>query len=88
MILGSTWTITWLLSLGGIRGSIGGSCRVFLARGLRADAVASMLNGDYARKQGEWLPHEHGGRENLEAVTEFNAFLECGILTHRSGVTD
>jgi 1,4-alpha-glucan branching enzyme len=55
------------------------------ADSLRVDAVASMLYLDYSRKQGEWLPNEFGGRENLEAV-DFLKLMNETVYGREPGV--
>ncbi len=62
--------------------------------GLRVDAVASMLYLDYGKREGQWIPNIHGGRENLDAISLLRTLNQRayghdrGILTIAEESTD
>src|SRR2546422_10214949 len=74
-----------------VRGFLVSSALCWLDRyhmdGLRVDAVASMLYLDYSRKEGEWLPNQFGGRENLEAVDFLRKFNHLVHTEYPGAVT-
>lgn len=53
--------------------------------GLRVDAVASMLYNDYSRAEGQWVPNQFGGRENLEAI-DFLRYVNKHLYERAPGV--
>jgi len=55
--------------------------------GIRVDAVASMLYLDYSREDGEWIPNEFGGRENLAAIGFIKQLNEQSHLQHPGVLT-
>ncbi len=59
----------------------------FHVDGLRVDGVASMLYRDYSREEGEWVPNEHGGNENLEAISFLREFNEAVYAEHPGAIT-
>ncbi|WP_140917979.1 1,4-alpha-glucan branching protein GlgB [Limnobaculum xujianqingii] len=81
-----------------VRNYLAGNALYWMERfgidGLRVDAVASMVYRDYSRAEGEWIPNQYGGNENLEAIefiryTNKTIGIECpGAITVAEESTD
>lgn len=67
-------------------------CDRYHVDGLRVDAVASMIYLDYGRRDGQWIPNRHGGKENLEALEflrqlnqhVYAEFPDCQVIAEES----
>ncbi|MDA0206565.1 MAG: 1,4-alpha-glucan branching protein GlgB [Acidobacteria bacterium] len=55
--------------------------------GLRVDAVASMLYLDYGREEGQWIPNQYGGKENVDAIDFLRRFNERVYAEHPDTMT-
>ncbi len=52
--------------------------------GIRADAVSNMLYLNYGKEDGEWVPNEYGGNENIAAI-KFLRKLNEEVFEHYPG---
>ncbi len=59
--------------------------REYHVDGIRVDAVASMLYLDYSREEGQWVPNQFGGNEDLDAVSFLKEYNEV-VHAHEPGV--